>query len=53
MEVPSPIVTQGNERITDVDDVTFEIWKEGSEQHQKIEAVHKGNGVYVIENTFA
>jgi hypothetical protein len=46
------IVTQDNEPVEDADDVKFEIWKEGDEQHETIEASHTGNGVYAINKTF-
>lgn len=47
------MVTQGNEAVTDADDVKFEIWKEGEEKHEKIEATHKGDGIYAINKTFS
>lgn len=46
------IVTQGDEPVEDADDVKFEIWKEGDEEHETIEATHTGNGVYAINKTF-
>lgn len=45
------IVTMGDENVDDADEVTFEIWKEGKEEHEKIPAAHDGNGVYSIETT--
>jgi hypothetical protein len=47
------IVTYGNEKVTDADEVKFEIWKHGSEQHEMIKAPHKGDGTYAIEKAFA
>ena len=46
------IVTQGKEKVTDADDVKFEIWKDGEEKHEMLEGKHKGKGVYVVEKTF-
>lgn len=47
------VVTQENEKVDDADEVLFEIWKKGSEDHEMIDAEHKGNGQYVIEKSFA
>lgn len=46
------VVTYGNEKVTDADEVKFEIWKQGNEQHEMIKAKHKGNGKYAITKTF-
>ncbi|PEA56197.1 hypothetical protein CON64_01960 [Bacillus pseudomycoides] len=46
------IVTQGKEKVTDADDVKFEIWKDGEEKKEMVNAKHKGNGVYTIDKTF-
>ncbi|MFX3623876.1 MAG: FixH family protein [Ectobacillus sp.] len=46
------IVTQDGNRVENADDVKFEIWKDGNENHETIEAKHKGNGVYFIEKEF-
>ncbi|MFD0770808.1 FixH family protein [Bacillus sp. CGMCC 1.60114] len=44
-------VTQGKEKVTDAD-VKFEIWKDGEEKKEMLDAKHKGNGVYTIDKTF-
>ena len=38
------------EKVTDADDVKFEIWKAGDEKHEMLEGKHKGKGVYAVEN---
>ncbi|CAG9610896.1 hypothetical protein BACCIP111899_00068 [Bacillus rhizoplanae] len=45
-------VTQGKEKVTDADDVKFEIWKDGEEKKEMLDAKNKGNGVYAIDKTF-
>ncbi|SEA16249.1 YtkA-like [Thalassobacillus cyri] len=47
-------VTQGEEAVEDADYVKFEFWAEGAseEDHEKIEAEHKGDGVYEVSYTF-
>ncbi len=47
------IVTQGNEKVDDASEVMFEIWKQGEEEHEMMEAVHEDGGVYTIETSFA
>lgn len=56
-EVNKPItfkakVTQGNEKVNDADEVTFEIWRSKDENHEKIDIKNPKNGVYSIEKTF-
>ncbi|MBY0597451.1 FixH family protein [Bacillus bingmayongensis] len=46
------LVTQGKEKVTDADDVKFEIWKDGEEKHEMLDGKHKGKGVYAVEKTF-
>ncbi|MBB3906392.1 FixH family protein [Anoxybacteroides rupiense] len=46
------IVTYGKEKVNDADEVKFEIWKQGNDQHEMISAKSKGNGKYAIEKTF-
>ncbi len=47
------IVKQGNEAVTDADEVTFEIWKEGkSENSEMVEAKHDSEGKYTADHTF-
>ncbi|ETI66423.1 FixH family protein [Neobacillus vireti] len=48
----SALVTQGDEKVDDADEVLFEVWKNGKEEHEKIEGEHKGNGVYSISKSF-
>jgi YtkA-like len=48
----SALVTQGDEKVDDADEVLFEVWKDGQEEHEKIEGEHKGNGVYSISKSF-
>ncbi|MGE7759860.1 FixH family protein [Peribacillus sp. NPDC097895] len=45
-------VTYGDEEVTDADDVSFEIWLANSDDHDKIPAKHKGNGIYELEKPF-
>ncbi|MFG6117074.1 FixH family protein [Halobacillus sp. MO56] len=47
-------VTQGEETVEDADYVKFEFWAEGAsdEDHEKVEAEHKGDGVYEVSYTF-
>ncbi len=32
------------EKVTDADDVKFEIWKDGDEKHEMLNGKHKGKG---------
>ncbi|SET34012.1 YtkA-like [Salinibacillus kushneri] len=47
-------VTLDEEKVTDADNVKFEIWKEGSaeENHEEIEGAHEKDGIYSISKTF-
>lgn len=46
-------VTQGDENVTDADEVEFEIWKQGDEDNrEKVLAEHGGDGLYAIQYTF-
>ncbi|MBW0934207.1 FixH family protein [Priestia megaterium] len=47
------LVTQGNDPVTDADDVEFELWKDGEKKHEKIQAVHQGEGKYTINKSFS
>lgn len=47
------IVTQGDEKVDDANEVMFEIWKDGEEEHEMIEASHQDGGIYAIETNFA
>lgn len=46
------VVTYGNEKVDDADEVKFEIWKQGSEKHEMLPAKNKGNGKYAVTKTF-
>jgi hypothetical protein len=46
------IVTQGTDQVDDANEVKFELWKVGQEEHEKIEAQNDGKGVYSIKKTF-
>jgi YtkA-like len=45
-------VTQGVEKVNDADEVSFEIWKNGQENHSRVEGKSQGEGVYVAVTTF-
>ncbi|MFJ7745839.1 FixH family protein [Peribacillus sp. NPDC097295] len=45
-------VTYGDEAVKDADDVSFEIWLANSEDHEKVAAIHKENGIYEMEKSF-
>ncbi|WP_462411900.1 FixH family protein [Neobacillus sp. Marseille-QA0830] len=45
-------VTQGNEAVTDADEVVFEIWRSKDENHEKIKVAHAKNGLYRLEKSF-
>jgi hypothetical protein len=46
------VVTQGDEKVEDADEVLFEVWKDGQEEHEEIEGHHEGDGVYSISKSF-
>ncbi|MBT2687504.1 FixH family protein [Bacillus sp. ISL-47] len=47
-------VKQGNEAVTDADEVKFEVWKEGKkEESEMIEAKHDKEGKYMADYAFA
>lgn len=45
-------VSQGNENVEDAEDVKFEIWKSGSEDHETLDGKHQGDGVYAVDTSF-
>ena len=45
-------VTYGEEEVEDADDMSFEIWLANSENHEKVAATHKGDGIYELVKTF-
>lgn len=47
------LVTQGNEKVTDAEEVKFEIWKTGEEEHEMVQAKHDKDGIYSIKKTFS
>lgn len=46
------IVTQGSEPVDDAQEVKFEIWKKGQEDHEKIEGKYQGKGIYSTGKAF-
>jgi hypothetical protein len=46
-------VMYGKEKVNDVDEVIFEIWRSQSDKHEKIKASHGENGIYKISKTFS
>lgn len=46
------IVTQGNDKVSDADEVKFEVWKSGQAKHEMLEAKNEGKGIYSINKTF-
>ncbi|MBM7713097.1 FixH family protein [Siminovitchia sp. FSL H7-0308] len=47
------LVTQGDEKVKDADEVEFEIWEEGKkEEGEKIEAKNNEDGTYEMEKAF-
>lgn len=47
------IVTQGEEKVDEADEVVYEVWEEGEKATSKmIESVNEGNGVYTAETSF-
>jgi hypothetical protein len=47
------IVTQGTDQVDDANEVKFELYKVGQEEHEKIDAQNDGKGVYSIKKTFS
>ncbi|MFZ7947208.1 MULTISPECIES: FixH family protein [Bacillaceae] len=47
------IVTQGEDKVNDAEEVNFEIWKEGQEKHARYIGKSQGKGIYSINNTFS
>ncbi|RFU61737.1 FixH family protein [Bacillus sp. V59.32b] len=46
-------VMYGKEKVTDADEVTFEIWRSQSENHEKFEVTNAKNGDYRLEKSFS
>jgi hypothetical protein len=47
------VVTQGKDKVSDANEVKFEIWKTGQDQHEMIEGKNEGKGVYSVKKTFS
>ncbi|PLT34987.1 FixH family protein [Bacillus sp. V5-8f] len=45
-------VSYGKEKVADADEVTYEIWRSQSENHEKIAAHNGKNGLYDLEKSF-
>lgn len=45
-------ILQGEETVDDAYSIKFEIWQEDLPEHELIDAVHQGNGIYQIEKNF-
>lgn len=47
------VVTQGEEKVADADEVMFEIWKEGNKENsQMVDVMNQHEGTYEIETSF-
>ena len=47
------VVTQGDEKVEDADEVVFEVWEEGKKDDSvKIESTNEKDGLYTAETTF-
>ena len=46
-------VIQGEEKVTNADEVKFEIWKSGQEEHEMFPASNEKDGTYSIKKTFS
>ena len=46
-------ITYGDEVVTDADDVSFEIWREGQQVTETFEVAHSKDGIYQYEKKFA
>jgi len=56
-EVNEPVVieaavTYGDKKVTDPDDIKFELWRSHDENHESIEPEHSGDGIFKIEKSF-
>jgi hypothetical protein len=47
------VVRYGDEVVTDATKVMFEIWKDGSSDHEEIIVMHHEQGIYRLEKTFS
>ena len=47
------LVTQGDEKIEDADEVVFEVWEEGKKsESEMIDSVNEKDGIYTAETSF-
>lgn len=46
------LVTQGSDKVGDANEVKFEIWKDGQEEHEMIKGQNDGKGIYSTKKTF-
>lgn len=46
-------VIQGEEKVTNADEVKFEVWKSGQEDHEMIPAHNEKDGTYSIKKSFS
>ena len=47
------LVTQGDEKVEDADEVVYEIWEEGKQDEgEKIDSVNEKQGIYTAETSF-
>src|SRR5690625_1301828 len=49
----SSLVTMGDKKIDDADEVVYEIWEEGKKSESKMmDSVNEGDGIYTAETSF-
>ncbi|GLB61019.1 FixH family protein [Cytobacillus sp. NCCP-133] len=46
------IVTHGDEKVMDANDVVFEIWQSGRNDREMLKAEHQGDGIYSVKKSF-
>jgi len=49
----SVTVQQGEEAVDDAEEVRFELWRDGQEEHEFLDAASKGGGLYTAEKQLA
>jgi hypothetical protein len=47
------LVTQGEEKVTDANDVVFEVWQSGRNDREMLNAEHHGDGIYSAKKRFS
>ncbi len=47
------LVTQGDEKVTDANDVVFEVWQSGQNDREMLSAEHQGDGIYSAKKSFS